>query len=273
MNNLLFSSSVCAELIALLTKNSNDKYYVREIARLLNRNPSGVKRELDKLEKMKIVFSEKIANLKYFQINNTSPLYTYLKSLLSNDKSDDTLSAELKHDDIELSFMSSTRADLISLFIKNPDDKFYIREIAKLLKRNPSGIKRELDNLLHKGILISERNANLRYFQINTSSPDYLKLKPYISTDKGALNLETSRDEDMINQNKKLLIQTFLHGNAVRHTDAQEICDWITFSFENGMYSEGYNLFELMDASSLPSETYDRLRKIAYACVCKTQLI
>jgi len=274
MLDLLFSSSTCAELIALLIKAPDDKYYVREIAKLLKRNPSGVKKELDKLEKMKIVFSEKFANLKYFQINKTSPHYTYLKSLLSDDKGVDSLLSELKHDetkDIELSFMSSTRADLITLFIKNPDDKFYIRETAKLLKRNPSGVKKELDNLLKMGIIISERTANLRYFQINKISPYYLKLKPFISTVKETLNLSSERDEDITNQNKKHLIQNFLQGNSIRYPDTQEICDWITFSYENEMYKEGYELFKLIDELSFSSETYKKLRKLADACKVKLE--
>jgi len=56
---------------------------VREIAKLLRKNPSGVKRELDKLEEMDIVFSEKVANLKYFQANSKSPLYSELKNLIA----------------------------------------------------------------------------------------------------------------------------------------------------------------------------------------------
>jgi DNA-binding MarR family transcriptional regulator len=71
----LFSSSIRAEVLSLLLNSPDERFYVREIAKLLRKNPSGVKREIDKLEEMGIVISEKVANLKYCQADKSSPLY------------------------------------------------------------------------------------------------------------------------------------------------------------------------------------------------------
>ena len=79
----LFSSSIRADVLSLLLNSPGEKFYVREIAKLLRKNPSGVKRELDNLEQMGIVFSEKVANLKYFQADRESPLYSELKDLIA----------------------------------------------------------------------------------------------------------------------------------------------------------------------------------------------
>jgi predicted transcriptional regulator with HTH domain len=79
----LFSSSIRADVLALLLNSPEERFYVREIAKLLRKNPSGVKRELDNLEKMGIVFSEKVANLKYFKANTKSPLHSDLKKLIT----------------------------------------------------------------------------------------------------------------------------------------------------------------------------------------------
>jgi predicted transcriptional regulator with HTH domain len=79
----LFSSSVRAEVLALLLNSPDERLYVREIAKLLRKNPSGVKRELDKLEDMGIVVSEKVANLKYFQADKNSSLFSELKDLIA----------------------------------------------------------------------------------------------------------------------------------------------------------------------------------------------
>lgn len=79
----LFSSSIRADVLALLLNSPEEKFYVREVAKLLRKNPSGVKRELDKLEEMGIVSSEKVANLKYFQANKNSPLFVELKDLIA----------------------------------------------------------------------------------------------------------------------------------------------------------------------------------------------
>jgi len=79
----LFSSSIRADLLSLLLNSPDEQFYIREIAKLLRKNPSGIKRELDKLEEMGIVISEKIVNLKYFQANKESPLFSELKNLIT----------------------------------------------------------------------------------------------------------------------------------------------------------------------------------------------
>lgn len=79
----LFTSGIRADIMSLLFNNPEEKFYVREIARLVNKNPSGVKRELDKLEKMDLALSEKEGNLKYFKVNKNSPLFPELKGLIA----------------------------------------------------------------------------------------------------------------------------------------------------------------------------------------------
>ncbi|MCX8031504.1 MAG: winged helix-turn-helix domain-containing protein [Thermodesulfovibrionales bacterium] len=83
MLKTLFSSSTRADVLSLLFNNPNEKFYIRQLSDILKKNPSGVKRELDRLEEMDLVKSEKIANLKYFQANINSPLFDELKSLIS----------------------------------------------------------------------------------------------------------------------------------------------------------------------------------------------
>lgn len=81
--NGLFSSSIRADILALLLNSPDEKFYVREIAKFLRKDPSGVKRELDKLEDLEVLFSERVANLKYFRANINSPLYAELKNLIA----------------------------------------------------------------------------------------------------------------------------------------------------------------------------------------------
>lgn len=82
-------------------------------------------------------------------------------------------------------FSSSIRADVLSLLLNSPDEMFYVREIAKLIRKNPSGVKRELDNLEKMGIVSSERVANLRYFQADKNSPLFSELKDLIAKSLG----------------------------------------------------------------------------------------
>ncbi len=119
----LFSSAIRAEVLALLLNNPDEKFYVREIATLVRKNPSGVKRELDNLEKMGILTSKRVANLKYFQAEKKSPLFAELKNLIAKSLGiHGALKALLKTSNVKLAFIfgpyaESEDADTVSLLI------------------------------------------------------------------------------------------------------------------------------------------------------------
>jgi DNA-binding MarR family transcriptional regulator len=120
----LFSSAIRAEVLALLLNNPDEKFYMREIATLVRKNPSGVKRELDNLEKMGILTSKKVANLKYFQAEKKSPLFAELKNLIAKSLGiHGALKALLKtSSNVKIAFIfgpyaESEDADTVSLLI------------------------------------------------------------------------------------------------------------------------------------------------------------
>ena len=122
----LFSSSIRADLLALLLNNPEERFYVREIATLIRKNPSGVKRELDNLEKMGIVVSKRVANLKYFQAEKKSPLFSELKSLIAKSLgASGALKALLKTSGLKIAFIygpytESEDSDTVDLFFVGP---------------------------------------------------------------------------------------------------------------------------------------------------------
>jgi predicted transcriptional regulator with HTH domain len=108
----LFSSSIRADVLALLLNSPEEKFYVREIAKLLRKNPSGVKRELDKLEEMGLVISEKVANLKYFHADKNSPLFSELKDLIAKSLGlPGALKSLLRANDIKSAFIYGPYAE------------------------------------------------------------------------------------------------------------------------------------------------------------------
>jgi hypothetical protein len=122
----LFSSAIRADVLALLLNNPDDRFYVREIATLLRKNPSGVKRELDNLEKMGILTSKRVANLKYFQADKKSPFFTELKSIIAKSLGvPGALKALLKTTVVKTAFIfgpyaESEEADTVNVFIVGP---------------------------------------------------------------------------------------------------------------------------------------------------------
>lgn len=77
-------------------------------------------------------------------------------------------------------FSSETRVGLLVLFFSRPEERFYVRQLARRLGRDISGIKRELDNLEKAGLLVSEKVGNLRYYSVNKTWPLYPELKAII---------------------------------------------------------------------------------------------
>ena len=164
----LFSSAIRADVLALLLNNADERFYVREIATLLRKNPSGVKRELDNLENMGILISKKVANLKYFQAEKKSPFFTELKSIIAKSLGvPGALKAMLKTTGVKIAFIfgpytENEEADTVNVLIvgsvslegiKDIEERF-IKKIsvtmmdeAEFKSRKESG-EPELDKLL-----------------------------------------------------------------------------------------------------------------------------
>jgi len=79
-----------------------------------------------------------------------------------------------------MKLFSKNVGELLKLFYTNPDQKFYIQEIGRILLKKPGIFQRALNNLEQDGILISEYTGNARYFRVNKDYPLYDELKSII---------------------------------------------------------------------------------------------
>lgn len=75
---------------------------------------------------------------------------------------------------------SQAKRRLLKLFITNPVNEFYIREIAKLTGESPNGVRRELAHLEKAGLVTSRREGNLKYYSLVQDFPFYPELKKII---------------------------------------------------------------------------------------------
>lgn len=57
------------ETILFLVKHFKEQFNINQIARFINRRPSGVFRELDKMENRNIVLSKRVGNAKIYELN------------------------------------------------------------------------------------------------------------------------------------------------------------------------------------------------------------
>jgi len=72
---------------------------------------------------------------------------------------------------------SKTRQDLLALFFTNPSNKYYLRELERLLGYAASTIRRELLKFQKDGLLKTEKTGNLLYYYLNASHPLFKELK------------------------------------------------------------------------------------------------
>jgi predicted transcriptional regulator len=72
------------------------------------------------------------------------------------------------------------RIKLLRLFIRNPQKKFYLREISKLLNEPLTPVRRELLNLKQVGFLRRSRMANLIFYDVDPNFIIYEELKSMV---------------------------------------------------------------------------------------------
>jgi len=78
-------------------------------------------------------------------------------------------------------FSSKTRVALLKLFLKNPERRYYLRELSRMLNESMTPIRRELLHLKEIGLLTDARLANLIYYQVNPEFILFDELKSMVA--------------------------------------------------------------------------------------------
>ena len=81
---------------------------------------------------------------------------------------------------------SKLREELLTLYFSNPNKKYYLRELERILNFSVGNIRRELIKLESTGLFLSENKGNLVYYYLNQSYPLFEELKSIISKTSGA---------------------------------------------------------------------------------------
>ena len=79
----LFSSRARAQLVVTLFADPEQEYYMRELARKTGQVIGSVQRELDNLEELNLVVSQRKANAKFYRANQHHYLYDDMKSIVA----------------------------------------------------------------------------------------------------------------------------------------------------------------------------------------------
>ncbi len=78
----IFGSRIRAKILGWLFTHPDESFFVRQVALILEEDPTNVSREMAKLEELGILRSKRTGNLKYFQTNQECSFFEELKGLV-----------------------------------------------------------------------------------------------------------------------------------------------------------------------------------------------
>jgi len=114
---------------------------------------------------------------------------------------------------------SRTRVKILTLFLSNPENRFYVRELSRKIDENINSVRRELRKLEEIGLLDSEREGNLRYYLINKKIPIYEELKSIFLKTEGVGALIRENLENLGNITKAFIYGSFARGEEKLTSD------------------------------------------------------
>lgn len=77
-------------------------------------------------------------------------------------------------------FTSNTRVKLLTLFLLNPDNEYFIRELTRKLDEQINSIRRELDNLKKMGLLKTKSRNRKKFYVVNKNFVAFHELRNII---------------------------------------------------------------------------------------------
>lgn len=142
-------------LLTLFFTNPSQKYYLRELQRLLGYSAGSIRRELLRFQKDNLFNTNKVGNLLFYSINTSHPLFKELKSIVSKTVGvEGSLKKALSSiNGIKIAFVygsfaskkEKSASDIDLMIIGNPSTSSLNEKIAELEKR----LKREINPTIY----------------------------------------------------------------------------------------------------------------------------
>ena len=112
---------------------------------------------------------------------------------------------------------SKLRENLLTLYFTNPNKKYYLRELERILDYSVANIRRELIKLEKAGLFQSENQGNHLYYYLNKSYPLFDELKSIIFKTSGVPKLL----HDALS-NFKAISHAFIYGSFAKEEERKD---------------------------------------------------
>jgi len=82
-------------------------------------------------------------------------------------------------------FSSRVRVKLLTHFFSHPEERFYARALSRQVEEHYNAVWQELGNLERIGLLVSEKDTNIKYYRLNSHFPIHEELRRIILKTSG----------------------------------------------------------------------------------------
>lgn len=80
-----------------------------------------------------------------------------------------------------LDFLKNGQGEILNLMFSNPDKRYYLAEVAKILGKESSAYQKYIEKMINDGILCDERIGNMRFFWLNRNYQLFNEIKAIVS--------------------------------------------------------------------------------------------
>lgn len=87
----------------------------------------------------------------------------------------------MAHEALKALFSSQTRVKLLSVFLLQPDEEYFIRQLTRLLNEQINSIRRELENLRKIGLVKARNRNRKKYYKADNTFIFFEELRSMFS--------------------------------------------------------------------------------------------
>jgi len=116
-------------------------------------------------------------------------------------------------------FGSRTRVKLLRIFLTNPNNNYYVRELTRKIKERINSVRRELDNLEKIELITHHEDGQKKYYRVSVNFILYPELKALILKSQLIIERNLGRSLRQIGQISYLVLTGIFTGVPEAQTD------------------------------------------------------
>ncbi|MFA6098637.1 MAG: winged helix-turn-helix domain-containing protein [Patescibacteria group bacterium] len=120
---------------------------------------------------------------------------------------------------LEQLFGSRTRVKLLRIFLTNPDNDYFVRELTRKIKERINSVRRELENLEEMGLVSPHQVGQKKFYRVNTDFTLYPELKSLMLKSQMTMERSLAKNIKKIGQISYLVLTGLFTGVVNAQTD------------------------------------------------------